>query len=130
MIDDAIYSALSGAAGVTAITSTRIYLMKMQQGAAVPAITFHKVSAIPTPHIDNTQSKLDTARYQINSWDKSQRGAKTLSLAVRSALDGLNTTLAGIRIFGIIFSNEVDFYEDETGLHHVAQDYRVIHHIS
>lgn len=130
MIDDAIYTQLAGNGAVAAIVSTRIYLMKIAQGAVVPAITFQKVSSIPANTIDNTKSSLDASRYQVNSWDKSMRAAKALALAVRSALDGLNSTVAGSRIFGIVLLNELDFYEDDTGLHHVAQDFLIHHRVT
>ena len=130
MIDTAIFTRLSTDSQITTLAGTRIRAGVLAQGDAVPAISFFRVSTTPVQNLNNLQSNLERSRYQFNIWAKSPKAARELAVKVRARLDGLNTTLSGMRIFGIMLVNELDFYEDETGLFRVAQDYFITYRVA
>ena len=96
-VEDGLYAELAGNAGVSAIVGTRIYPEQRPQNSAVPAITYQRVSVERLQTLTGPVA-LTNVRVQINCYDNNYSGVKTLSVAVRSALDGVVNSLGGTTI--------------------------------
>ncbi|HEY8766046.1 MAG TPA: DUF3168 domain-containing protein [Dehalococcoidia bacterium] len=120
LIEEAIRSLVLSAA------SGRAYPYKLPQGVTLPACTYYKVSA-PRDHTQQGPSGLVSARIQVSSWGTTYDAAKTLSDAVRQALDGYMGTTDGVYIGGVQLVNETDLSEPEPEIFQTAMDFRVMH---
>jgi hypothetical protein len=125
MIEKAIRHILVNDTGVKAIT-TRCYPVKTPQKPTYPLIVYHKISGWRDHHLQGA-SGLANPRFQIESWAKTYEGAKTLSEAIRGALDGYTGTADGTKIGSCLLENENDFYEHEIEIYRIVQDYLVWH---
>ena len=128
-IEEAIYSYLSGHAGLTALTGTRIYPLVMPQNTILPAVTFSKVSG---PRVHAMQKDTSTAypRFQVSCWGSAYKQAKEVAAQVRAALQDYKGTMGGaggVAVGGVFLEDENDLYEPGTQVYHVALDFIIWH---
>ena len=87
-LETGLRAALIADAGVTAIVSSRIYPEIMPHDVTYPAISYQRISTVRSQFLtgvdDHTQ-----IRIQIDCWDDSYSGVKSLAAAVKSAIDGV-----------------------------------------
>lgn len=119
-INDYIYYKLSNNAGVTAITSTRIYPQVAPQTETRPLIVYNVISNVPT-NTKSGGSTLDAIRVQITCLADSvdtyngQDKINAIGEAVRSLFEFIqNDTQASVTIQQSFFLGEVDSF-DQTG---------------
>ncbi|HNT63663.1 MAG TPA: DUF3168 domain-containing protein [Candidatus Desulfobacillus denitrificans] len=85
--EDALYTLLSGAAGVTALVAARIYPDVLPEECAYPAIVFARQSTEPYLGIGNQVFGADVA-VAIDCWAKTRTSADAVAAAVEAALSG------------------------------------------
>lgn len=112
MVEDAIYSKLSGDADITAYTSTRIYpWTDVPQNPTYPYIAYLRVGSNPIESLVGS-SGLCYARIQIDVFHKgtttAYRTAKLIAEEVRKCLQGFRGTVASIEIGGIRCLRDAD----------------------
>ena len=119
-IYDYIYSKLSNAASVTALTSTRIYPQVAPQAEARPLIVFNVISNVPT-NTKSGGSTLDAIRVQITCLADSvdeyngQDRINAIGEAVRALFEFIqNDTAASVTIQQSYFESESNAF-DQTG---------------
>src|SRR3990167_5508763 len=122
-INSALYSRLSGYAGLTALVSTRIYPELRDQGAAAPNVTIHEISAVPV-HAMGADPGLIRLRMQVSSWDSTYDGARLVARQVGTALSRWSDSGTGIQ--AVWLDNEVAFYDEAHRLHQIAPDFIVL----
>jgi hypothetical protein len=91
-VESQIYTAVQGNGTVQGLVGDRVYPAKAAAGAALPYVTFARISTQPTA-THGEASQLDRVGVQFSCWAGTYVGAHDLALAVRAALE--NTTLAG-----------------------------------
>lgn len=124
-IDSAIYTRLSGFAGLSALVGTRIYPPPLPQITTYPAVSYLQISAV-RDYVMGNQSGLVHARFEINSWATTTITARSVAEQVRLALSNYHGTSDSVVInWTEMVSPETVFYEDETKLHGISQDYIV-----
>lgn len=106
-IEQGLYTHLAADGGVSALVSTRIYPQVIPQDVDLPAIAYQKISA-PRDHTHDGPSGLVRARMQITCAGASYAVAKTLSEAVRAALDGFSGTMGSTTVNAVFLDNERD----------------------
>lgn len=121
-IDSAIYTRLSGFAGLSALVSTRIYPAPIPETPTYPLVTYMQVSGVRVYAMSN-QTPLVDARFQVDSWATTSTGVRALAEQVRLALSAYSGTSDSVVIDLITLENEQKIYDDEAGLHRVIQDY-------
>jgi hypothetical protein len=121
-LESNLYSLLSSDVNITAIVSARIYPVTLPQGAALPALTYSRISTTPEYTHDGAEG-IARARVQIDCWAERHATALSLAQAVLGALVG--ATDMGVSFF----ENEVDLYEPERGIYHRVLDMIVWYHI-
>lgn len=111
MIHDALYSRLSGFAGLTALVSTNIFPRQLPQNVAYPACTYFKVSG-PRDSTMGSDSGIVHARFQVSSWGSTVTSAQDVAEQVRKALQRFRGTLASVVIQDIFIENEDEMPPD------------------
>lgn len=124
-VESTLYTRLSGFTGLTNLVGTRIYPNIAPQGAQKPYIVFRRVTT--QRHSAFGQDTGDVrGRFQFDIFaDKTDyTGAKNVSEQVRLALQRWSTT-TGTTIQTIFFVDEVDLFEVDPELQHLALDFEV-----
>lgn len=117
-LDVKMYQALSGAAGIAALVSTRIYPLVLPQSVAYPAISYQRISN--TGQMGTTA--LRESRWQVNCWALTYTAAQALAVAVKNALEEYTATATAPRIKMALVVNELDDFDPEANIFRVIVD--------
>jgi hypothetical protein len=107
--------------------SSRVYPVALQEGSALPAISYWRVSTV-RDYKHGAASGLVQARMQVDCWAATYSAVKTLAAQVVTSLSGYSGTMGGVGgvatgfVFGV---GEIDLPEQEAGIHHVAVDFSI-----
>ena len=127
MIETALQSQLSATTAVTALTSTRIYHARLPQNAQVPAVVYRRISRVGFPDYRGVNT-LVNSRIQVDCYAQSGQVSAELAEAVRISLNGLDTTIASVRIYRSFMLDDVtELREVDTELYRRRQDYQISH---
>lgn len=133
-LEDAIYQKLLSDPDVTAIVGSgkdaRIFPMILQQNTPFPAVHFSRVSADRTYSMDG-KTGLVAARFQFESYsNKTPEEVKTLSEAIRRALEGFCGNVGDVFINGIFLESDTSLnnFTEQTDLFRYTQDFIIHHH--
>ena len=108
-----LYTALTGASGVTDLVSLRIYPNRVPLGTEYPAVGYTMISSVLAAS-DNCQE----SRLQIDLFDDTYSGMKAVRDAVLAVVNG-RTDWSYIQ--------GPDIYEDDTGIHQQSVDVVINH---
>lgn len=89
MIEDEIYSLLSGDTTITDLVSTRIYPQVREQQDGLPALTYQMISQVHGADISGNNGLVE-ARVQINCFAATILAAAQLADKVKSSLGGFH----------------------------------------
>lgn len=124
--DAAVYTMLSGDSGVTALTSTRIWVGHAPQVSSMPYISIYDIAG---EHITDLLggSNLRKGRVQIDCYGATKTSANAVAVAARAATEGKSGTYNSMTISGTwIESDNSEFISPasgvETGIHRVSFD--------
>ena len=121
----AIYARLSGFAGLTALVGTRIAPDVIPSPAAWPAVTFHVIHT-STEKVSTSDPDLVMSLVQVDSFDKTRLGARTVAAQVMLALDRWRqTTAGGVTVDDCIFQTDMDAFEPQSQVYQVSADFRL-----
>lgn len=123
MVEEALVTRLRAVAGVTAIASTRTYIMEAPQGTTLPFIAITAVS-IPRELAHDGATTVTKGLFQVSCISSLPSTAKTLAKAVVAALHGFRGTVAGVTLFYAQVVNETDLADPDYG-YQVAIDVEV-----
>jgi len=93
-IESDIYDALSGAAGLAALVSDRIYPSAIAQGASLPAVAFARVE---TEYVNTLvpATAMKRARIAVQAWGPVQADVEAVGDAIEVALLAVNVPPEG-----------------------------------
>lgn len=128
MIESALSSRLLADTDLTDLISTRLWPMRVRQGADTPHVAFYKVDTL-TDHAYNTSDNLVGSRFRFDCFAKEMKVAKTVAEIIRTSLDAYKGTILSETIYGILYLDEFDGYDDDTELFITSIDFRVWHRI-
>ncbi|MCB2130807.1 MAG: DUF3168 domain-containing protein [Rhodobacteraceae bacterium] len=127
-MEETFRSLLLNSGPVSSVVGSRVNFGAHPQGAPLPAIVLNTVSDVNEHHL-NAPETLSQARVQVDCYADSYGGAKLLSRAVRSALDGEKTAFQGV-----FFENSRDGREGGTNEadrpFRVSVDFLVVYNIT
>lgn len=115
--EQALYEYLTDDGNIAALVSDRVYPMRLPEGAAMPAISWHRVSAnrIYTYDLFADTDAWTAARIQFNCWSRvSAEEAIAVGEAVLLALSGYDGDMGGQYIGSSFAVGELDTYEPDT----------------
>lgn len=125
-IESVLYTRLTTHAGLSALTALRVYPNVLPQNVSYPAISFRRVSS-ERPSAMGSDIGLVRARFQFDVWAESYDlapGARTSAEQVRLALQRWSDAGPPV-VQEVFFLNDLDLFEPQTALHHVALDFEV-----
>lgn len=128
-IETAIMTLLRATTGVTALVGDRIYFVQSPQDTGKPYIVISKVDA-PRLHSHEGADGIAHPRFQFSIFDEHYGDCKAVAAAIQAALQGYSGTMGGaggVAVNGVFYEDENDFYEESSGLYHVACDYIIWH---
>lgn len=124
-IEEAIYSALTAHAGLSALVADRIYPMVLPQDATRPAVTYMRVSGARDLNIN--QASVDAnPRYQFDVWADSFEAAYG---AAAQLIDAVGTVQSGsgVTVYGVAVVGDMDVYEPQTFLYRRVTDVQFLY---
>jgi hypothetical protein len=127
MIHEALFSRLSGYAGLTALVGARIYPRLLPQNPTYPAVTYDRISAERQSAM-GSDSGLVSGRWQVSSWGKTYTDARDIAEQVRKALQRYRGTSSGTVIQDIFIESENDLppeLVDGEAVFQIASDFIV-----
>ncbi len=125
MIEDAIYTKLTGDPGVSGLVGTRVRALRLKQDEQMPAISFSRFSGA-RDYTHDGPSGLENLNFEVTCWDTTGRGAKLVANTVRDALSGFKGLVGADQIDGMFIRNEShDRENDPRDLARVALDMEV-----
>lgn len=125
LVEAAIFSILSNAAGLTALVGSRIYPVSMPMGTALPAVTYQRISG-PRVHAMGADPGLQYPRIQVSSRSDDAEEVKNVAEEVRLALQNYSGTVAGVVIQKAILDTDRDLpYDPATKSWGFAADFIV-----
>lgn len=117
---------LSNFAGLTALVGTRIFASRLPQEVTLPAVSLFRITrSNADARVSGQDGPLTHGIVQVDSWALSYNAAKDVADQVRAALSRWSGTHLGLVVQQGFIENEQDFYEDDTKIFHIAQDYDV-----
>lgn len=131
-LEEALYTHLSGYAGLTALVSTRIYPDEMPQGCAKPAVVYQRIDT-PREYTHDGPAHLAHPRFQFTAWAlpsataSGSTTAKAVADQIRAALDGYTGTMGGaggVAVQAVFVADERSGFEmdGQTRLHSYQLD--------
>lgn len=127
MIEQAIHAKVLATAAITAICSSRVYAIKVPQGATFPAISYERVSTGLRDLTHNGTNQVAEPIFQFNCFADNPKTAKQLAAELRKALHGWSGTQSGETIFRSQVINELDLWDDEIEIYHVVVEVEILH---
>jgi len=127
MIEYALKTALVENATVNGYVVGRVFYNIAPQDVATPYIVFSRVSG-PREYSHDGATGLYRARFQFSAFAESYYEAKSIAVAIQGVLSGASGQLVADpndTIGASFLDNELDLYEEDTKLHHIAVDYLV-----
>lgn len=109
-MEEAVIARMLADAAISGLVVARVYPGARPQGSPLPANVFNKISGAPV-YADDGEQRLFVARVQIDSWDLTYAGAKTLARAVKNCLSGFVGYQSGISFRNVMIENERDLRE-------------------
>lgn len=91
MIEADLVTRLKAASAVTAIAGQRIYPAPAPEGAALPCVTWHPLTDIPT-RVAEGVTNYRRSRFQLSVWAESVLTVVNLAAAVRASIDTWKST--------------------------------------
>lgn len=131
-IEEGLVYKLSTTAGIIALVSTRVYNIRIPQGATLPCITITRIST-PRLHTHDSSGSAGTAypRIQIDAWGTTHSNVKAIANAIRAALNGYKGTITSgadtVVVQGALTDDETIEFDPETELYRSRTDYIVWH---
>lgn len=122
----AIIAALKANAGVSALAGDRIILWGAKQGLTYPYVTVQRATTQGAGHLAGPSS-LDWPLLQIDVWGSEALSALATAEAIRTAIDSLTVTAAGLTITAVFQDQRGPAPDEETRNFRVSQDYHVFH---
>lgn len=117
--EELVHDALAADAAVAGRVASRIYPLLMPQGAALPALTYQRISSDHQPSLAGHTSGLVNIRLQVDCWASSYAVVKALAVDVLIALS------AGATAFKALLLSDNDLYEEEPRIYRASMDFSV-----
>lgn len=120
MIEETLYSYLSGHAGLSALVGNRIYPVVAPQGVTKPYCVCKKVSNARQYAMGGIVAA-QRHRFQVSCFGTTYSSAKNVAAQVTAALEAWKAA----EVLAAFAINEIDMYEQDTGLYHIPVDFYI-----
>jgi len=125
-LEDGIYSKLTNAATITALVDYRIYPGFLPQDAAMPAISYWRVTGA-REHGQGTDPGVAEPVIQFDIWAAAYPAAQNIGDALRTLLQDGRGTWGSTTVIGVLYQGDTHLYESDQKRHHIAAEYNIWH---
>lgn len=126
MLSKALYTKLSGTAGITALVSTRIYPVVLPENVTLPAISY-SVVAQPQIHSLEGVTALNSL-VQIDCWADTFLASQNVAEAIANAINDFSGTIGSEeKIHSSIQTGKQELFEPDVNDYRVSLDYSIWH---
>ena len=127
-IETAIYSKLSGHAGLAALVVARIFPNVVPQNTANPCVRYQLVSS-SEPQAMGSGTGIIRSRFQFSVYhDKDNyKQAKAVMTQIKDALKRWSDAGSDPVVQDTFFLNENDLYDSQTEEHQIVADFEIIY---
>jgi hypothetical protein len=129
-LEESLYTYLSTDSGISALISTRVYPEVAPQSASAPFLVYQRITT-QRIHTMSADQGFVMATMQFTVWDNTITSARSVSEAVRAALQnhsGLTGGVGGVTINATLMENEINLYDEKTKSFGVAQEYNIFYY--
>lgn len=126
MIEEALYSKLTGTATLTAIVGSRIYSGIIPQGTAMPCLVFNPISTQKAHGMEITGKQgLYMATFQFDIVTTTAKQAAQIQEVLVDTLEGFRGSVSGFNIQKILLADVRSGYEADLEGHRRILDFDV-----
>jgi hypothetical protein len=130
IIDEGLYSYLTGVTAVSTLISTRLYPLEMPQNVTLPAACYQLISDPMAPgYTHQGPTNLLMPRFQIDCYAATSLAAAQLARAVRVALDGYVGSMGSLTVAVAQVVAGRAAYEDEPRRFRCSIDVQIQYYI-
>lgn len=131
-LDEALYSRLSGFAGLIALVpADRIYPQWLSQAPVYPAVTFTRISTERFQHFSGNPDHEQTT-VQVSAWGATFTSARQVADQIYAALQGFVGVMGGaggVQVGSCLAENELELTAEvapDKIIHHIAVDFVIV----
>lgn len=125
-IEAAIRTHLIGDAGLATLIGARVYPVQLPQRPTLPAITYQRISTLPTQDRGDAAASHARTRYQFDCWAADYDGLLAVRTALVTAL-GTVAQASNPRIDVALQQSQSDGIDTAAGRWRVTMDYFIWH---
>lgn len=118
MIEERLFTRLSGDAGLSALVGTRIYGGLLPQAVSLPAIIYFLVNDKPLNSLSGENARKNS-RFQFDIYAETFSETRAIKAALLAAMAPYGSDFKAVRIDG------GDKYEHQVELHRLGIDYSI-----
>lgn len=129
-MEEALYSYLSGYAGLTALVGTRIYPEMLPDSPTYPAVSYSRVSTRRERTLTIPSVAAVEARFQCSCWGERYADAKAVAVQIKAALQdfqGVMGGTGGVTVLEASTVNELDQHDARVRVYHVPVDVTILY---
>lgn len=127
-IEEGLLAYLKTVAGITTIVDTRIYHLRRIQAVQLPCITFQRISTRRLPTHDHSGAHgTAVVRIQFDAQATLYATAKSITDALRAALDGYQGTMGGVEVQSCLVDSELPEFDPADEVITSRSDYVIWH---
>ena len=104
------------------LVNNRIFATKAPQDVAKPYIVYQQISGL-RENVHGGRSGLAENRIQFSIYAKQYLLTKQVANELKNALQALSGVIQGVRIGTVIYQDEIEDFEQDTGLYTTKADY-------
>jgi hypothetical protein len=112
-IEELIYTAVTGNAGIAALVSTRVYPMMLPQEPTLPAITYQRIST-PRVTAHDGGTGLEYPRFQFDVYAATYAGARALAKLLVALFNAKKSAVTTGTVTFV--ESDRDNYDPDTGV--------------
>ena len=120
MLEEALYTYLTGYSALTALISTRVYPDLLPENVTLPAVCYQRVSTMPTQTRDGG-SEIRMCRFQFDVFGADAKTTWQVTNTLEKALNGFKG-ISNPRVDATFIDNNGAQYENLTEYHRVTVD--------
>lgn len=127
MIEDALFTRMSGFAGLSALIATRVYPVLLPQNPTYPAATYAFISGVPASAM-GADVGFTRKRARVTVWSKTYLEMTGVADQVRLCLERWRGTVNGVVIQDTYVENaSLDLYDDVSRVYYRPLDFMIVH---
>lgn len=126
IVDDFVWSHLTGHAGLAALVDDRVYRMQLPGDPTLPAIVYTRIATTPRPTRSNSRGTLMKPRYRMDVWGATRSTVRQAVVQVRIALASM-ASAEEPRMDVALLQNDARLIEVEPGRWRAALDVDIWH---